>query len=53
MKRIFKKYKFKGHWRVRAGKAKDPEVDLSLSCKCAGCIALYMNIAYDMGRASK
>jgi hypothetical protein len=43
--RVYKKYKFGDRYRI-----KGPEgLDLSLSCVCAGCVSLYMNIAYDAG----
>ncbi len=49
MKRQFKAYKFRGRYRVRRGSARNPKMDLSLSCKCAGCIALWLNWAYEQG----
>lgn len=49
---MFKKYKFKGKWRIRAGRKDYPDMDLSLSCACAGCISVFLNAAYNLGYTS-
>jgi hypothetical protein len=40
----YKAYKFKHGDRV-----KGPGMDIGILCACAGCYALYMNLAYNEG----
>lgn len=46
-RRVYKAYKFKKVDRVKGPNGLDIHVEKE---GCAGCTALYMNIAYDQGR---
>lgn len=45
MKRPYKEYRFLGLRRVKGPGG----LDIYPNCGCAGCFALYMNIAYEAG----
>lgn len=48
--RAYKVYKFINHGKVY-DRVKGPNgLDIGIFCPCAGCYALYMNIAYEEGK---
>lgn len=52
MSRPYKAYEFKNQGKTY-GRVRGPnKLDIGILCACAGCYALYMNIAYEEGRKS-